>query len=97
MSGHLRVPANWKRNTFVLGAAVFGITCVIWKISAEKEQFAHRPEPERFYPSRGFVFPEISTLLFVTWKLMVRETDSWNRQLINWQKEDKLKAEQKSE
>ncbi|PKS07332.1 hypothetical protein jhhlp_005934 [Lomentospora prolificans] len=66
-------PANWKRNTVVLGAAVFGITCLIWKISAEKEQFAHKPEPGRFYPSRN-----------------------WTRQLINWEKEDKLKAEQKS-
>ncbi|KEZ40508.1 hypothetical protein SAPIO_CDS8406 [Scedosporium apiospermum] len=64
-------PANWKQNTFVLGAAVFGLTCIIWKISAEKEQFAHKPEPGRFYPSRY-----------------------WTRQLINWEKEDKLKAEQ---
>ncbi|KAL2113482.1 hypothetical protein VUR80DRAFT_3882 [Thermomyces stellatus] len=45
-------PANWKQNTLVLGAAVFGITCIIWKISAEKEEFAHKPEPGRFYPSR---------------------------------------------
>lgn len=34
---------------------MFGITCIIWKISAEKEEFAHKPEPGRFYPSRQYV------------------------------------------
>lgn len=47
-------PANWKQNTFILGAAVFGLTCIIWKISAEKEEFVHKPEPGRFYPSRQY-------------------------------------------
>jgi hypothetical protein len=45
-------PGNWRQNTLVLGAAVFGMTCIIWKISAEKEQFVHKPEPGRWYPSR---------------------------------------------
>ncbi|KAK4193847.1 hypothetical protein QBC35DRAFT_446183 [Podospora australis] len=45
-------PANWKVNTAVIGAVVFGITALVWNLSAERE-FRHKmPEPGRFYPSR---------------------------------------------
>ncbi|KAK3398206.1 hypothetical protein B0T20DRAFT_353990, partial [Sordaria brevicollis] len=45
-------PANWKRNTAVLGGVVFLITAAVWKLSAEKEYRHKMPEPGRFYPSR---------------------------------------------
>ncbi|KAK0665884.1 hypothetical protein QBC41DRAFT_231815, partial [Cercophora samala] len=45
-------PANWKANTAILGLCVFGITAMVWNLSAERE-FRHKmPEPGRFYPSR---------------------------------------------
>lgn len=47
-------PGNWKQNTFVLGATLLGVTAIIWKISAEKEEFSHKPAPGRFYPSRKY-------------------------------------------
>lgn len=55
-------PANWKQNTFILGAAVLGITGIIWKISAEREEFAHKPAPGRFYPSRRYAPRSLTTL-----------------------------------
>ncbi|KAK0746538.1 hypothetical protein B0T18DRAFT_429485 [Schizothecium vesticola] len=45
-------PANWKRNTAIAGAVIFGITAAIWKLSAELEYRHHMPEPDRFFPSR---------------------------------------------
>ncbi|CAP70395.1 uncharacterized protein PODANS_3_4740 [Podospora anserina S mat+] len=46
-------PANWKANTAILGVCVFGITAMVWNLSAERE-FRHKmPEPGRFYPSRS--------------------------------------------
>ncbi|KAK3339331.1 hypothetical protein B0H65DRAFT_433439, partial [Neurospora tetraspora] len=45
-------PANWKKNTAVLGGVVFLITAAVWKLSAEKEYRHKMPEPGRFYPSR---------------------------------------------
>lgn len=45
-------PSNWKANTAVFSLAIFGVTALVWKLSAEKE-FRHKmPEPGRFYPSR---------------------------------------------
>ncbi|KAL2189661.1 hypothetical protein L209DRAFT_132804 [Thermothelomyces heterothallicus CBS 203.75] len=47
-------PANWKANTAVFGVVIFGITALVWKLSAERE-FRHKmPEPGRFYPSRNW-------------------------------------------
>ncbi|KAK1766840.1 hypothetical protein QBC33DRAFT_559566 [Phialemonium atrogriseum] len=38
-------PANWKANTAIIGLAMFGITALVWKVSAERE-FRHKmPEP----------------------------------------------------
>lgn len=45
-------PANWKANTAVLGLAMFGITALVWKVSAEREVRYKMPEPGRFFPSR---------------------------------------------
>lgn len=45
-------PANWKRNTAIAGAVIFGITAAIWKLSAELEYRHQMPEPDRFFPSR---------------------------------------------
>ncbi|KAH6635361.1 hypothetical protein B0J18DRAFT_406905 [Chaetomium sp. MPI-SDFR-AT-0129] len=45
-------PANWKRNTAIAIACMFGITACVWKISAELEYRPRMPEPDRFYPSR---------------------------------------------
>ncbi|OHE97304.1 hypothetical protein CORC01_07359 [Colletotrichum orchidophilum] len=45
-------PANWKRNTAVIGAVMAGVVAVIWKISAEKEVRYVMPQEGRFFPSR---------------------------------------------
>ncbi|KAK4231377.1 hypothetical protein QBC38DRAFT_506790 [Podospora fimiseda] len=45
-------PSNWKANTAFFGVVIFGITAMVWKLSAERE-FRHKmPEQGRFYPSR---------------------------------------------
>ncbi|GJD00459.1 hypothetical protein ColKHC_09284 [Colletotrichum higginsianum] len=45
-------PANWKRNTAVIGAVMAGVVAVLWKISAEKEVRYVMPQEGRFFPSR---------------------------------------------
>ncbi|KAH7327922.1 hypothetical protein B0I35DRAFT_416057 [Stachybotrys elegans] len=67
-------PHNWKANTVVAGAVMFGIVLCTWKFSAEREEWTRKPEPGEWYPSRH-----------------------WSKQLIAWDKEDKLKAEQNKE
>ncbi|KJZ78078.1 hypothetical protein HIM_02715 [Hirsutella minnesotensis 3608] len=63
-------PANWRANTVIAGAVIVAIGALTWKFSAERERWAHKPEPSGWYPSRY-----------------------WSRQLIEWDKEDRLKAE----
>ncbi|KAF3072633.1 hypothetical protein V8C43DRAFT_264538 [Trichoderma afarasin] len=62
-------PANWRANTLIAGAAMFGVIAITWKFSADRERWAHKPEPWEWHPSRY-----------------------WSKQLIEWDKEDKLKA-----
>ncbi|KAL8845107.1 MAG: hypothetical protein Q9205_001989 [Flavoplaca limonia] len=45
-------PANWKANTAVMGVVIFGITAIVWGISADREYRTRFPEPGRFFPSR---------------------------------------------
>ncbi|KFY71705.1 hypothetical protein V499_08107 [Pseudogymnoascus sp. VKM F-103] len=45
-------PKNWKVNTAVMLAAIFGVTAMSWKYSAENEYRTKFPEQGRFYPSR---------------------------------------------
>jgi len=45
-------PANWKANTAIMAAVMFGICAVTWSISAEREHRDKMPEPGRFFPSR---------------------------------------------
>ncbi|KAK4107931.1 hypothetical protein N656DRAFT_455061 [Canariomyces notabilis] len=45
-------PANWKANTAFFTVVIFGITAMVWKLSAELEYRHKMPEPDRFYPSR---------------------------------------------
>ncbi|KAI9672538.1 MAG: hypothetical protein M1817_003304 [Caeruleum heppii] len=45
-------PANWKANTAILGAVMFGITAYVWSVSAEREFRTRFPEEGRFFPSR---------------------------------------------
>lgn len=45
-------PANWKANTAIAGACVFGIAALAFTISANLEDREHMPRPDRFYPSR---------------------------------------------
>jgi hypothetical protein len=45
-------PKNWKSNTAVSFAVIFGITAILWKISAEREHRFQMPEEGRFFPSR---------------------------------------------
>ncbi|CAD6501217.1 BgTH12-01471 [Blumeria graminis f. sp. triticale] len=45
-------PKNWKANTAVMGAVIFGITALMFKLSAEREYRDKFPEEGRFFPSR---------------------------------------------
>ncbi|TVY33041.1 hypothetical protein LOCC1_G008085 [Lachnellula occidentalis] len=45
-------PSNWKANTAIIGAVMFGITAMMWKVSADKEYRDKFPEKGRFFPSR---------------------------------------------
>ncbi|QDS70633.1 hypothetical protein FKW77_000754 [Venturia effusa] len=45
-------PANWKANTLVMGACMFGIAAMAWTASAQLEERPRMPEKGRFYPSR---------------------------------------------
>lgn len=48
-------PKNWKTNTVVAFAVVFGISAIFFRISAERETRYQFPEPGRFFPSRKSV------------------------------------------
>ena len=45
-------PANWRANTAVAVAVIFGITALTWRLSAEREVRYKMPEEGRFFPSR---------------------------------------------
>ncbi|EEU34366.1 hypothetical protein NCS52_01262900 [Fusarium sp. LHS14.1] len=45
-------PSNWRGNTIIAGVVMAGIVAVTWKFSAERETWAHRPEPGQWYASR---------------------------------------------
>ncbi|KIW08718.1 uncharacterized protein PV09_00661 [Verruconis gallopava] len=45
-------PSNWKSNTLIAGAVLFGISAILFNISANIERRPRMPEPGRFYPSR---------------------------------------------
>ncbi|EAS31364.3 uncharacterized protein CIMG_06843 [Coccidioides immitis RS] len=45
-------PANWKANTAIMGAVIFGISAMAFSLSAEREFRTKFPEPGRFFPSR---------------------------------------------
>ncbi|KAF2473001.1 uncharacterized protein BDR25DRAFT_302550 [Lindgomyces ingoldianus] len=45
-------PSNWKSNTAVMGAVIFGITALCWSVSADREYRDKMPEQGRFFPSR---------------------------------------------
>lgn len=48
-------PANWRGNTLIAGAVIFGIVAVTWKFGADREKWAHKPQPGEWYPSRKYV------------------------------------------
>ncbi|KAM3428764.1 hypothetical protein NHJ13734_008459 [Beauveria thailandica] len=48
-------PANWRGNTLIAGAVIFGIVAVTWKFGADREQWAHKPRSGEWYPSRRYV------------------------------------------
>ncbi|KAJ3486858.1 hypothetical protein NLG97_g6536 [Lecanicillium saksenae] len=45
-------PANWRGNTLIAGAVIFGIVAVTWKFGADRENWAHKPQSGEWYPSR---------------------------------------------
>ncbi|KAI5292934.1 hypothetical protein KEM52_005955, partial [Ascosphaera acerosa] len=45
-------PANWKKNTAVLGLVTLGVTALVWQASARLEQRTKMPEQGRCFPSR---------------------------------------------
>jgi hypothetical protein len=45
-------PANWKANTFVVGAVLTGIVGATWMLSARLEYRDKMPKEGRFFPSR---------------------------------------------
>ncbi|KFA62475.1 hypothetical protein S40285_05845 [Stachybotrys chlorohalonatus IBT 40285] len=65
-------PANWRGNTIIAGGVMFAIVLCTWKFSAERETWAHNPEPGSWYPSRR-----------------------WSKQLVQFDKEQRLKSEGK--
>ncbi|QKX62353.1 uncharacterized protein TRUGW13939_09512 [Talaromyces rugulosus] len=47
-------PGNWKANTAIMFATIFGIAAATWSLSAEREHRDRMPEPGRFFPSRNW-------------------------------------------
>ncbi|CEJ80328.1 hypothetical protein VHEMI00518 [[Torrubiella] hemipterigena] len=45
-------PANWRGNTFIAGAVVFGIVAVVFNFSADRERRAHKPAAWESHISR---------------------------------------------
>ncbi|KAJ4353559.1 uncharacterized protein N0V89_005289 [Didymosphaeria variabile] len=45
-------PANWKANTFVMGAVLASIVGATWMLSANLEYRDKMPQEGRFFPSR---------------------------------------------
>ncbi|RKF73731.1 hypothetical protein GcM1_242002 [Golovinomyces cichoracearum] len=45
-------PKNWKSNTAVMGLFIFGITGLMFRLSADRETRTKFPEEGRFFPSR---------------------------------------------
>lgn len=37
-------PANWKANTAIMGAVIFGIAAMTWSLSADREHREHMPQ-----------------------------------------------------
>ncbi|KAI5310041.1 hypothetical protein KEM55_001884 [Ascosphaera atra] len=48
-------PANWKKNTAVIGVITFGIAVLAFRHSANIEYRTKMPEEGRFFPSRWYV------------------------------------------
>ena len=75
---------------------MFGILAVTWKFSAGRETWAHKPEPWETHPSRLYVCILCETIPVDDPRcltLTVNDVTRWARQLIDWDKEDRLKAE----
>jgi len=70
-------PSNWKANTFVMGAVIFGLTAMTFNYSAKHEYRTKMPEPDRFYPSRWYVTNNygISSIadIWKRWSRQIRE------------------------
>ncbi|KAI5285593.1 hypothetical protein KEM54_000452 [Ascosphaera aggregata] len=47
-------PANWKKNTAVLGLVTLGIATMVFQASANLEHRNRMPEEGRFFPSRWY-------------------------------------------
>ncbi|KLJ11121.1 hypothetical protein EMPG_13572 [Blastomyces silverae] len=45
-------PANWKTNTAIIGAVMFGVAAMAFSVSADREFRTKFPEQGRFFPSR---------------------------------------------
>ncbi|EEQ88778.1 hypothetical protein RJZ56_004336 [Blastomyces dermatitidis] len=45
-------PANWKTNTAIIGAVMFGVAAMAFSVSADREVRTKFPEQGRFFPSR---------------------------------------------
>ncbi|KAK3201381.1 hypothetical protein GRF29_185g754199 [Pseudopithomyces chartarum] len=45
-------PANWKANTFIMGAVVASLVGATWMLGARLEYRDKMPEEGRFFPSR---------------------------------------------
>ncbi|KAF4974371.1 hypothetical protein FZEAL_8703 [Fusarium zealandicum] len=45
-------PSNWRPNTMIAGAVLMGTVAVVWKFSADRETWAHKPESWEWHPSR---------------------------------------------
>lgn len=92
-------PANWKANTVIAGVAMAGVVAAVWSFSAKRETWARKPEAWEWHPSRLCVpvlsthshhYPRAGMVMLQGRLANVYGGDRWSKQLIEFDKEDRL-------
>jgi hypothetical protein len=78
-------PKNWKVNTAVMGSVIIGLTAFMWSVSADREYRTKFPDPDKFYPSRQYVYSGKLLWTMLTYR-------SWSKQIIEHEKEIKKES-----
>ncbi|PHH62245.1 hypothetical protein CDD81_7305 [Ophiocordyceps australis] len=76
-------PKNWKSNTLIAGAVMFGICAIAFRYGAEYEERVRRPEPGEWYISRH-------------WSRQLKEWDAEDRAKAEQAKTEEAKETQAS-